>query len=29
MELEGDIQKEIDLAKLEGLDATRKAIDTW
>ncbi|WP_010522980.1 type VI secretion system tube protein TssD [Aquimarina agarivorans] len=29
MELEADIQKEIDLAKLKGLDATRKAIDTW
>ncbi|MDO6811302.1 hypothetical protein Q4603_21990 [Zobellia galactanivorans] len=29
MWLEEDIQLEIDLAKLEGLEATRKAINTW
>ncbi|OEK08613.1 hypothetical protein A8C32_03960 [Flavivirga aquatica] len=29
MWLEEDVQEEIDLAKLQGLEATRKAINTW
>ncbi|OEK08615.1 hypothetical protein A8C32_03970 [Flavivirga aquatica] len=29
MWLEEDVQEEIDLAKLQGLEATRKVINTW